>query len=497
MCFLRVSVQNPVRFFKSSSNEHLLDFYDIIVLGGGLAGLTTAALTAKSGKRVLLLERNYIPGGCASSYYRSGAIFDTGATTLLGLSEGMPLRIVLDELGIELPAKHLHVPMKVHLNTGETVTRYQNKEAWLVEAERVFGAKNQRMFWERCFKLSDFVWDSAVRFRFFPPVNFQDFLSLARNVRFTDVGYLKYVFQTVDEWIKACNLEDNNRFRQFIEQQLLITAQNTSAEVNVLFGAAALCYTNYPNYSLPGGMVTLVKSLTDSLVANGGHVLYRTEAQKITRSTNNSWEIHSGDRVFKSKELVSAIPLHNFNSLIDSSIGKVKIIEGNRLSSALQFNAILRHWRGGDVLHHQVHTKDGERSVFFSVSDSSDALRAQEGLRVLSATTHADYLLGDNVTDKNEWAKQVIKIAEESKLFDHDDVIDYHVSDATNWQQWTGRYRGFVGGIPQFKQIKPWMMNPQQKGSTLFFCGDSVYPGQGIPGVVLSGWQVAKRILRK
>jgi phytoene dehydrogenase-like protein len=54
-----------------------------------------------------------------------------------------------------------------------------------------------------------------------------------------------------------------------------------------------------------------------------------------------------------------------------------------------------------------------------------------------------------------------------------------------------------VGGIPQFKQIKPWMMNPQQKGSNLFFCGDSVYPGQGIPGVVLSGWQVAGRILRK
>jgi C-3',4' desaturase CrtD len=491
-----VSVQNPVRFFKSSSNEHLLDFYDIIVLGGGLAGLTTAAITAKSGKRVLLLERNYIPGGCASSYYRNGAIFDTGATTLLGLSEGMPLRIVLDELGIDLPAKHLHVPMKVHLNTGETVTRYQNKEAWLVEAERIFGGKHQRKFWERCFKLSDFVWESAMRFRHFPPVNVQDFLSIARNVRLVDVGFLKYAFQTVEDWIKACHLDDNSSFRQFIDQQLLITAQNRAAEVNVLFGAAALCYTNYPNFTLPGGMVTLVKSLTDSLVANGGHVLYRTEVQKITRSTNNSWEIRSGDLVFKSKDLVSAIPLHNFNSLIDSSIGKVKIEEGNRLNSALQFNAILRNWSGGDVLHHQVHTKDGLSSVFFSVSERNDRLRAQEGFRVLSATTHAD-LLGDKVSDKNEWAKQVIKISEESKLFHRDDVIDYHVSDASNWQQWTGRYRGFVGGIPQFKQIKPWMMNPQQKGSNLFFCGDSVYPGQGIPGVVLSGWQVAGRILRK
>jgi phytoene dehydrogenase-like protein len=46
-------------------------------------------------------------------------------------------------------------------------------------------------------------------------------------------------------------------------------------------------------------------------------------------------------------------------------------------------------------------------------------------------------------------------------------------------------------------RIKPWMMNKQQKGNNLFFCGDSVYPGQGIPGVVLSGWQVAGRMLRK
>jgi phytoene dehydrogenase-like protein len=88
-------------------------------------------------------------------------------------------------------------------------------------------------------------------------------------------------------------------------------------------------------------------------------------------------------------------------------------------------------------------------------------------------------------------------LAEAKNLFKREDVLTYHVSDAANWEKWTGRYRGFVGGIPQFMRIKPWMMNKQQKGNNLFFCGDSVYPGQGIPGVVLSGWQVAGRMLRK
>ena len=496
MCFLVAMVQNPVHFFKSTASEELRDSYDVIVIGGGLAGLTTAALSAKNGKRVLLLERNYIPGGCASSYFRNGAVFDTGATTLLGLSEGMPLHTVLDELGIDLPAKKLGDPMQVHLASGEIITRFENRDAWIAEAERVFGVEGQRKFWHRCFKLSDFVWDSAMRYRYFPPVNFGDLLSLAKNVRPRDVLYLRHTFHPVEKWIEACGLKDKKEFRQFIDQQLLITAQNRAAEVNMLFGAAALCYTNYPNYTLPGGMVMLVKALTDSIVANGGHVLYRTEVEKIEQAPVNTWAIHTANRVFNGSNLVSAIPLHNFNALLGSTAEKVKIAEGNSLSSALQFNAIIRHWGGGDVLHHQAHVKDCSRSVFFSVSECNDRLRTNEGLRVLSATTHA-HLIGHNETDKKEWAQQVIELAEQNKLFQRDDLIDYHVSDAANWQQWTGRHLGFVGGIPQFMRIKPWMMNRQQKGSNLFFCGDSVYPGQGIPGVVLSGWQVAGRLLKR
>lgn len=491
-----MSVQNPVHFFKSSPSGHLLNAYDVIVVGGGLAGLTAAALIAKKGMRILLLERNYIPGGCASSYYRNGAVFDTGATTLLGLSEGMPLRTVLDELGIDLPAKKLGVPMQVHLASGEIITRFENRDAWIAEAERVFGVEGQRKFWQRCFELSDFVWNSALRYRFFPPVNLHDFTSLAKNVRSRDVLYLRHTFHSVEKWIEACGLEDKKEFRLFIDQQLLITAQNRAAEVNMLFGAAALCYTNYPNFTLPGGMVTLVKALTDSIVANGGHVLYRTEVERIEQSTDKTWAIYTANRVFKGSNLVSAIPLHNFNDLLGSSSKKVKIAGGNSLSSALQFNALIRHWGGGDVLHHQAHVKDGSRSVFFSVSECNDRLRANEGLRVLSATMHAQ-LIGHTEINKKEWAKQVIELAEQNMLFHRDDVIDYHVSDAANWQQWTGRHLGFVGGIPQFMRIKPWMMNRQQKGSNLFFCGDSVYPGQGIPGVVLSGWQVSSRILRK
>lgn len=47
------------------ANAHI---YDAVVIGSGLGGLTAAALLAKSGKRVCVLERNRSLGGSASSY---------------------------------------------------------------------------------------------------------------------------------------------------------------------------------------------------------------------------------------------------------------------------------------------------------------------------------------------------------------------------------------------------------------------------------------------
>jgi phytoene dehydrogenase-like protein len=63
------------------------DHYDCVVIGGGLAGLTSANILGRAGHRVLLLEQHYKLGGLATWFRRPGGhIFDI---SLHGFPHGM------------------------------------------------------------------------------------------------------------------------------------------------------------------------------------------------------------------------------------------------------------------------------------------------------------------------------------------------------------------------------------------------------------------------
>jgi phytoene dehydrogenase-like protein len=54
------------------------DRYDVIVVGAGAGGLTASAMLARAGKRVLVLDQHYVPGGNASLFRRKAWEFDVG-----------------------------------------------------------------------------------------------------------------------------------------------------------------------------------------------------------------------------------------------------------------------------------------------------------------------------------------------------------------------------------------------------------------------------------
>jgi all-trans-retinol 13,14-reductase len=62
--------------------------YDAIVIGSGIGGLTVAALLARhAGKRVLVLERHYMPGGFTHVFRRRGYEWDVGVHYLGGVGD--------------------------------------------------------------------------------------------------------------------------------------------------------------------------------------------------------------------------------------------------------------------------------------------------------------------------------------------------------------------------------------------------------------------------
>ena len=59
-------------------NPQLDKSYDVILIGTGIGCLCAGALLAKSGKKVLLLERHYTPGGFTHVFKRRGFEWDVG-----------------------------------------------------------------------------------------------------------------------------------------------------------------------------------------------------------------------------------------------------------------------------------------------------------------------------------------------------------------------------------------------------------------------------------
>jgi len=74
--------------------------YDVIIIGSGFGGLACAHLLAQQGRRVLVLEAHWQPGGCLQSYQRKGHTFDTGLHYVGGLDEGQVLHDIFNRLGL-------------------------------------------------------------------------------------------------------------------------------------------------------------------------------------------------------------------------------------------------------------------------------------------------------------------------------------------------------------------------------------------------------------
>ncbi len=77
-----------------------MDKYDVIIIGSGLGGLVSAAILSKEGKKVCVLEKNELHGGCFQSFKRGSYYLDTGIHYVGSLDEGQFLNTLFRYIGI-------------------------------------------------------------------------------------------------------------------------------------------------------------------------------------------------------------------------------------------------------------------------------------------------------------------------------------------------------------------------------------------------------------
>mmetsp|Transcript_27526 Transcript_27526/g.36083 ORF Transcript_27526/g.36083 Transcript_27526/m.36083 type:complete len:626 (+) Transcript_27526:57-1934(+) len=78
---------------------------DVVIIGGGIGGLSCGALLAKEGYNIQVFESHTIPGGCAHSFDREGFTFESGPSIYSGFTcqPFNPLKQVLDIIEEEVP----------------------------------------------------------------------------------------------------------------------------------------------------------------------------------------------------------------------------------------------------------------------------------------------------------------------------------------------------------------------------------------------------------
>ena len=104
--------------------------FDTIVIGGGLGGLTAGATLAKLGKKVLLLEQHYIPGGCATTFKRKDYLLEVGLHELDGLFDKDDKQKIFQFLEVDKHVQFLQAPelFRYKSRTTDFVHPHGNKE---------------------------------------------------------------------------------------------------------------------------------------------------------------------------------------------------------------------------------------------------------------------------------------------------------------------------------------------------------------------------------
>lgn len=243
---------------------------EVIVVGAGIGGLTTAALLAARGVDVCVFERQSQVGGCVANFEHLGYVFEPTSGLYSGWETGGTWERMFSDLPVAATdVTKLSPNYVVRLENGRDVQVSSNQDALETEIASAF---------------TDCA-DAAIRF--------------FREVK---AG-------TANADLAAELLQSTSRqFRWFIDAQLQTFAQCTSGTGSAERVANVMRFATGELWSINGGAQVLADRLAESLKSSGGSLRLNSPVLRLAYGTDGKpigVDLLSGERVIAKRAIVS------------------------------------------------------------------------------------------------------------------------------------------------------------------------------------------------
>ncbi len=301
--------------------------YDIIVIGGGHNGLTTATILAKKGKKVLLVEKRKILGGIAA-----GEVFYPGYSTtgLLHDTSGVRSRVIknlqLEKYGLKLDNHRADVTILA--KDGRSVIIQSNINA-TTSAIKEFSEKDAEAyiiyqdFLKKISKVIDDLMDNPP-----PDINIEN-LTMASLVVLAKKGMrLKGLGnKTMMELLKIAPM----CLADFLNEKFETDFLKAGIAAPALYGSYAGPWSAYSTINLLlwecasknniiGGPQALINALEKAAIEAGVEIRTNAEVEKIlldTEGSVNGVRLKGDEEINAKKIAASCTPKETFLNLFD------------------------------------------------------------------------------------------------------------------------------------------------------------------------------------
>jgi phytoene dehydrogenase-like protein len=388
--------------------------FDLVVVGGGMGGLATAALAQQLGLRTALLEACTKLGGCAGYFCRRPYTFDAGATALMGFEPGEPIGDLFWVLGIASPTEptacyRVHLPDRM-LDIVPDSAHFEALSLSAFPPDEGGSVRAQRLFWRLQKATGKKLFEAAAQVPRLPVRHLGD---LIHDIRIPGLGGLvaaSTIVLTAQDVLRGLGLNDHLPFRALIAMLLQDTAQE-GPEI-VPFANAAACLQDYSRgmWRPHGGMRAVVEGIGQRFVELGGDLRTATLVDRV-RPIVRDGSTHSGaerphDFVvetrqrhrLRARQVAFNLPLDLAARLVDRPLaGRLGRSERRSLAAWSAFTGYVAIDRAAvpddTPLFHQVLQSyhrplhDGN-NVLISLSPVEDEGYGPLGVRVATMSTH-------------------------------------------------------------------------------------------------------------